>query len=398
MRHWNMRTVGVEEEFLLVDAHHRPSPAATWALRVAAARGDTCGTELGEGSLVHELQEQQLEAYTSPNVSMSMLEAELRAWRGKAASAAAEVGAQIVASATSPVAVKPRRVRSARYDKMAEQFGVVTDEQLTCGCHVHVSVTSSTEAVGVLDRIRVWLPALLALSANSPFWQGHDTGYASFRTQALGRWPATGPTDVFGDEASFRAFVDGLLASGVILDEGMIYFDARCSHRYPTVEIRVPDVCLDVRDAVLVAALCRALVETSAQEWAAGQPPPPVPTAQLRLATWQAARWGVSERLLDPMGSRPRPAADVIGTLLDHVLPELRRSDDHTLVFEGVDRIFSRGNGATRQRSVHARTGHLSDVVAALATATSSQACDRRPRPQPPSGSEPAISPVNSVD
>lgn len=366
-----MRTVGVEEEFLLVDAHHgRTRPVATRVLRIAAARADAGGADAGKGSLVLELHEQQLEAFTAPHVSMPVLEADLRAQRSDAAAAAAEAGTLLVASATCPVAVEPRRVRTPRYDALAERFRVITDDALTCGCHVHVAVTSSEEAVAVLDRIRVWLPALLALSANSPFWQGLDTGYASFRSQVLCRWPMSGPTDVFGDEASHDALVEGMLASEVILDEGMLYYDARRSHRWPTVEIRVPDVCADVRDAVLMAALCRALVETSAKEWASGLAPPPVPTPLLRLATWQAARWGISERLLDPLTSRPRPASDVIGALLDHVDDDLRRTGDRALVIDAVERILGRGNGATRQREVHDKTGHLGEVIAALATAT----------------------------
>ena len=323
--------------------------------------------------MVHELQEQQLELYTSPHRLMSTLEAELRSLRNRAASAARDAGARVVASATSPVRVEPRRVHTPRYDKMAERFGIVTRESLTCGCHVHVSVTSFEEAVGVLDRIRVWLPSLLALSANSPFWQGHDTGYASFRSQALGRLPATGPTDIFDSAERYRAVVGGMLASDVILDEGMVYFDARCSHRYPTVEIRAADVCLDVRDAVLVAALCRGLVEIAAEEWAAGKPPPPIPTALLRLATWQAARWGNSNNLLDPRTSRPRRASDVISELVAHVSPALRRCGDEALVTERMERVFVRGSGATRQREVLEKTGHLSDVIAALARATIGQ-------------------------
>jgi glutamate---cysteine ligase / carboxylate-amine ligase len=369
-----MRTVGIEEELLLVDAHNdRTRPVATGVLRIATARGDAGGADVGRGSLVYELQEQQLELYTAPHSSMSTLEAELRNLRNKAASAAREAGARVVASATSPVAVEPRQVHTTRYDQMAERFGITTKEQLTCGCHVHVSVTSSEEAVGVLDRIRVWLPSLLALSANSPFWQGHDTGYASFRSQALGRWPVSGPTDVFGTAETYRALVDGMLASDVILDEGMVYFDARCSHRYPTVEIRAADVCLDVRDAVLVAALCRGLVETAAEEWAAGNPPPPVPTALLRLATWQAARWGISDRLLDPMTSLPRPASDVLAALVAHVAPALRRCGNDALVTERIEQVFVRGNGATRQREVFEKTGHLSDVIAAHARVTVGQ-------------------------
>jgi len=364
-----MRTVGVEEELLLIDAHHdRTKPVATQVLRLATARGYADGG-LG-GSLVHELQEQQLEAYTSPQVAMAQLEEELRCWRSRADSAAREAGARVVASATSPVVVEPRQVHTTRYDTMAERFGIVAREQLTCGCHVHVSVASSAEGVGVLDRIRVWLPALLALSANSPFWQGHDTGYASFRSQAQGRWPTSGPTDLFGTAEGYRALVESMVVSRVILDEGMVYFDARCSHLYPTVEIRVADVCMSVTDAVLVAALCRGLVETAAEEWAAGQPPPPVPTALLRLATWQASRWGISERLLDPLTSRPQPASDVISALVAHIHPALKRSGDDALVTEGIDTLFVRGNGATRQREVLEKTGQLRDVIATLARIT----------------------------
>jgi hypothetical protein len=103
-----------------------------------------------------------------------------------------------------------------------------------------------------------------------------------------------------------------------------------------------------------VAALCRGLVETAAEEWAAGKPPPPVPTAMLRLASWQAARWGNSSRLLDPLTSRPRWASDVIAELVVRVSPALRRCGDEDLVTERIDRVFVRGNGATRQREVFA--------------------------------------------
>lgn len=369
-----MRTVGVEEELLLVDAHsNRMAPVATRVLRIATARGDAGREDVARGSLVCELQEQQLELYTSPHTSMSMLEAELRTLRNTAASAAREAGARVLASGTSPVAVEPRRVHTPRYDKMAERFGIVTREQLTCGCHVHVMVTSLAEAVGVLDRIRVWLPPLLALSANSPFWQGHDTGYASFRSQALGRWPVSGPTEIFGAAERYRALVGGMLASHVILDEGMVYLDARCSHRYPTVEIRVADVCLDVGDTVLIAALCRGLVQTAAEEWAAGKPPPPVPTALLRLATWQAARWGNGDKLLDPLTSRPRPASDIIADLVAHVSAALRHCSDEDLVTERIQRVFVRGNGATRQRGIFEKAGRLTDVMAAHARVTLGQ-------------------------
>ena len=151
----------------------------------------------------------------------------------------------------------------------------------------------------------------------------------------------------------------------------MLYFDARASHRFPTVEVRVTDVCLDVRDTVLIAALCRALVETSAASWAAGEPPPQVSAVLLRLATWHASRWGIGAGLLDPLTARPLPAAEVVGRLVDEVRPALRRSGDDGLVAEGVDRILQHGNGATWQRDVFARSSSLDEVVAGLARATS---------------------------
>ena len=161
---------------------------------------------------------------------------------------------------------------------MAEQFGLTQAEQLACGCHVHVSVESPEEGVAVLDRIRVWLPVLTALSANSPYWQGEDTRYASFRSQAWGRWPSAGPIEVQGSVQRYRAMVSTLVGTGVLLDEAMAYFDARLSARYPTVEIRVADVCLRAEDAVLVAALCRGLVDTAAEEERHGGAAPAVPS------------------------------------------------------------------------------------------------------------------------
>lgn len=374
-----MRTVGVEEELLLVEAETgRPRAVAAEVLRVAAAHGevpDPTSHAADRGALVPELQQEQLETCTPPETEMGRLAADLRHWRDTANQRAGEVGTRVVASGTSPLPVVPQLVRTTRYEQMAERFGLTTSEQLTCGCHVHVSVASVDEAVGVLDRIRVWLPTLLALSANSPFWGGTDTGYASFRSQAQARWPTSGPTELFGSAESYRRHLGDVLASGVPLDEGMIYTDARLSRHYPTVEVRVPDVCLDVRDAVLVAALCRGLVETAAGEAAAGVPAPAVSTAVLRLAAWRAGRSGVTGDLVDPVTSRPAPARAQVDALVDHVADALRASGDEVLVAEGVRRIFTHGTGATRQREALQRTGRLPDVVSVLTRATAGEEC-----------------------
>ena len=160
---------------------------------------------------------------------------------------------------------------------------MVAREQITCGFHVHVSIESREEGVGVLDRIRPWLPVLLALSANSPFWKAENTGFASYRTQMWSKWPTAGPTDVFGSAAGYDRAIAGLIGTGVLLDEAMVYFDARLSKDNPTVEIRVADICLYAEDAAVLAAVIRALVETSAREWRLGTAPPAVDTGTLRL-------------------------------------------------------------------------------------------------------------------
>lgn len=376
-----MRTVGVEEELLLVDSESgRPRSVAARTLQYAeetakpaepangaepAAPDDAPG-----GSLEHELQQQQIETDTIPHTDMVALGDGVRAWREYAITAARRAGARVIASGTSPLPVGAAIVGKPRYLKMVEHFGLTTTEQLTGACHVHVSIESDDEGVGVLDRIRGWLPVLLALSANSPFWQGEDTKYASFRSQAMVRWPTAGPTEVFGSAEAYHELVSSMIASGAILDEGMVYFDARLSHHYPTVEIRVADVCPDAADTVLIAALCRALVDTAAAEWSAGEDPLPISVSMLRLMSWQAGRFGIEGDLIDPRTFKPRAAREVVADLIEHVRAALRDNGDEARVEEQVDRIFTRGNGAMRQRAVLEKTGQLSDVVADLATAT----------------------------
>jgi glutamate---cysteine ligase / carboxylate-amine ligase len=370
--HHQVRTVGVEEELLLVDAETgAPRSVASEVLRVARQHGDT-EVEAGEagGSVGPELQEQQVETDTPAEEYLGILEQDLRRWRDKARAAATEAGALILASGTTPLPVRPQTFESERYAAITEQFGLTATEQLTCGCHVHVSVHSDDEAVGALDRIRTWLPVLLAVSANSPFWQGGDSGYASYRSQAMTRWPTNGPTEIFGSAQAYADHLRLLIDTGVPLDEGMAYFDARPSRNYPTLEIRVADVCLDPRDAVLVAALARALVETGAREWAEGRPPDPVSVAVLRLAMWQAGRHGITGDLLDPRTHRPRPAREVVEGLLEHIGPALRDTGDLARVEKGIGRIFTGGTGSTTQRRIHDEEGRLDRAVVRLAELT----------------------------
>lgn len=351
----------MEEELLLVDrSSGLPVPCASAILR-SRNGGKTTGRDLR--GLVAELQEEQLETNSRPHVSLAALGEDLAGWRRRADELAGQADARIAALATSPLPVIPTTLRHGRYLRLRRLYRAFEEEQLTCGCHVHVSVDSPAEGVAVLDRIRVWLAPLLALTSNSPYWQGTDTGYSSYRAQVWSRWPSAGPIDVQGSPASYDRLVRGMIASGAILDAGMVYFDARLSATYPTVEIRVADVCLRTEDAVVFAGLARALVDTAAQEWREGVEAPAVATTLLRAAAWRAARWGLTGDLVHPVDWVPRPARLVLADLLEHVRPALQRHGDDQLITDGLDRLFGRGTGAQRQRTILAEQGSLAAVV-----------------------------------
>jgi carboxylate-amine ligase len=355
----------VEEELLLVD------PDSGGALALAAAVLDKTA-ESGQSvdqALTSELACQQLETNTRPCASLEELSAEVRRWRRAASEAAEGKGARIAALGSSPLATEPSINSSPRYQRMVDEFGLIAEEQLTCGCHVHVEIDSESEGVAVLDRLRGWLPCLLALSANSPFWQGQDSGYASFRSQVWGRWPSAGPTELFGSVDTYHATTRAMIESRTVLDLGMVYFDARLSRQHPTVEVRVADVCLDADDAVLLGGLVRALVDTAARSWRAGVPAAPIRTELLRLASWRAGRSGLDGDLVNPAG-RPAPAAQVIRALVDHVRPVLDEYGDWEVIEDLVATVLSRGNGATAQRRIYRTSGELADVVAYAADRT----------------------------
>jgi carboxylate-amine ligase len=340
------RTVGVEEEFLLADAERsRILSAASRVLREA------------DGDLEAELTRQQVETGTEPVRSLTDLRSEVVRMRRTAAEAAAAEGVALVALGTAPVEVTPQTTTKERYLRMIEEFGEIGREQLTCGCHIHVGVASRDEAIGALDRLRTWLPCLMAIAGNSPYWQGKDTGYASYRAQVWDRWPSAGSTEAFGSAQAYDDLVDGLIQSGVVLDRGMIYFDARPSEKYPTLEIRVPDVCLSADDAVLVAALARGLVSTAVAAWQRGEPVQEVRSELLRAARWRASRSGLDGVLVDLDAGCPVPARALLGRLVEHVRPALEETGDLDVVTDGLDRVLRRGTGAQRQRDAFGRVG-----------------------------------------
>ena len=361
-----MRTFGVEEELLIVDPETGEPLALADALlsgrRVAADDSakdphaleteDKTVYDDDETGLSAELKLEQIETQTRPCLEYGSLLEQIRAGRKLADQAAKKHNARVAALATSPLGLNSHTTPDPRYARMLERFGLTAQEQLTCGFHVHTFVESPDEGVAVLDRIRDKLAVLTALSANSPFWNGLETGFESYRTQAWNRWPTAGPAGIYGTYPAYRRLVTRLLDTGVMLDEGMIYFDARLSRNHPTVEVRVADVCLRADDAALLAVLVRALVETAGREWREGVDPAPVPTALLRMASWQASSGGLGGELLDFGSFRPAPAPDVVRSLVDYLAPVLEEQGELDLARQGVEAIITRGTGAAEQRRV----------------------------------------------
>jgi len=353
------RRVGVEEEFLLVDgATGAPAGVAGQVLRRTPPAAGAA-----ERNVDKELTREQVETGTPPVHSLAELRAEIRRLRAEAGWAAQSTGHRLAALATSPVPADPTITPDPRYEQLMALYGVVAAEQLACGMHVHVETASPAEAVGALDRVRPWLPILLALSTNSPYWHGQDTGHDSYRSQVWARWPVAGPTEVFGSERAYRQALDAALATGALLDDGMAYFDARLGRGLPTLELRVADVCLYADDAVLLAALARALVDTAARGWAADRPPQPVRTEVLRLAMWRAGRSGITDELVDPLTGAAVAAWTAIDRLRSHVRDSLEDAGDLAVVDDLLGQLKGRGTGAAAQRAAYTCRENLGDVA-----------------------------------
>lgn len=355
-----VRTFGIEEELILVDPGTGETvPMATALLDLYVRPMESSRAPV----LTAEFQQEMIEVVTPPHSTLEALQSDITAGRAIADRAARDVGVRVAAVGTSPLPCEPHPVQLRRFAAMAEEYGLTAREQLTCGCHIHVFVDSPEEGVAVLDRIRIWLPVLVALSGNSPFWHGEDTGYASYRSQVWNRWPSAGPLEILGSPEAYHQLVHDMVGTGVAMDEGMIYFDARLSRHYPTVELRVADVCLRPDNTVLLAGIARGLVETAAREWREGVEPPAVPSALLRLASWKAGRWGLRGALLDPVTSHPAPALAVVNALLNHIREALEDIGDLQRVEDLVDGLLHAGTGAVRQLEVLHRTSDLRDVV-----------------------------------
>jgi len=366
-------TLGVEEEFLVVDRESgNLIPGADRVLPHARE-------ELG-GGVASELNLCQIEVGTPVCTTLAEVRRELVRLRRGLGLVAARVDAGVVAVGTHPFGRWQDQkvdVDNERYRRMEDAYRIVARQQVICGCHVHVGIADPDLAVAAMNRARPWLSVLLALSANSPFWQGIDTGYASYRLQVWHRWPTSGMPPWLGSAAEFGDVVDELQAIDAIEDPTFLYWYVRPSIRYPTLEFRACDVCLAVDDTVAVAGLVRALAWTCVREALAGSSEHSPRPEVMEAAMWRAARYGIGGRLVSPTVMTTRPAVDVVGEMLAHVREGLEFHGDWLEVSNLVAALLASGDGATRQRTAFARRDDPHDVVSYAMEATVGTVDDR---------------------
>jgi carboxylate-amine ligase len=323
---------------------------------------------LGCGEVDSELLQAQIEVATPVCLGLEEVTGHLARFRQAVGASADRAGCRLAATGGAPLTAGRTVPVTAtqRYQEMRADAGRLVDEQLICGMHIHVAVPDRSAGAAALGRLRPWLPVLVALGANSPFWDGRDTGFASWRTVVFGRWPVSGSPPFFADGVEYERRVGALLATGVIRDRHQLYWHARLSEEYPTLEVRAPDVQLDIDSAVTLAGIARALVRTALRETRRGARPLDPPSSILYAAGWHAARHGLGGGLVDPRRGTQAGAAAVVGALLDHISPALAELGDAERVTAGVQRLLDLGTGADRQRRAVADGGlsALLDLIA----------------------------------
>jgi carboxylate-amine ligase len=359
-----MPTFGVEEEFIFL------SPKTLQPANV----GDDVHAELLGRSPVsrfvsHEFLASQIERSTPVFERFEQASADLLAFRSRLALAARRRGV-LAAGVGAPFQTVgwPAVTNVERYRTVETEFRGLVPDHLINGLHVHVGIPSREAGVQALNRMRVWLPTLLALAVNSPFWRGADTGFSSWRSVHMRRWSTIGCPPVFADAADYDRRIRRLVGVAGTYDLRTIWWNARLAEEHPTVEIRVCDAQLDTPSTLLLAALTRALVTTALRDGEADLPPIEIAPELLDAALWHAAREGMASTLLNPVTGTLEPASVVTAALLRYAgdaIDEVGNRDRITALLARVGRI---GTGAERQRAAM-RAGGLPALTALLTQA-----------------------------
>jgi carboxylate-amine ligase len=343
-------TLGVEEEFLLVDVATRavvsePPPELFVALH-----------DLTDGRAFPEFLRSQVEVATPVCSSVAEARHSLTELRHVLVTESAKHGLAPIAAATHPFSLssKQKRTDKERYVSLLEEMQGVARRMMICGMHVHVGIDDDELRIDLMNQARYFLPHLLALSCSSPFWEGERTGLMSFRLMIFNGIPRTGLPEKFASWNEYRRHTDTLIETGILADTSRIWWDLRPSARYPTLETRVMDSCTTLEDSVRLAALNLCLMRKLYRLRRDNQQWRPYPELLIGENRWRAMRYSFDAGLLDLGRQRIVPFAELVEEII-----ELLREDAVELgcltEIEGLREILGRGTSAHRQLRVFER-------------------------------------------
>src|SRR5918997_4942243 len=345
----NSYTVGVEEEFQLVDPSTRElTPAIEGVIGASLENTERIAPELFQDCV---------EMRTSVFLSVADLARELPALRRWVAKAANKAGVEIAASGLHPISdpFSQRFTRGERYERMEGELGALARLQIIYALHVHVAVADEERAIRATNALLRHVPLFVALSANSPFWNGMDTRFASARVKIRDASPRSGLPPTFRSWEEFEEYTGALVAMGNIPDFSWFWWDVRPHPRLGTVELRVPDVQADPDYVAPLAALTQCLVATA-------EDTTPADARYVSENKSRAIRRGLDARLYDFETKEEKGARETASSLVARLRPVSQDLGCETEL-EGVLEILHRGTGADLQRAVYEKHGSLEDVV-----------------------------------
>ena len=323
------------------------------------------------GEIKPELMESVLEISTDPCADLAQAGSQLRALRRQVAETAAAKEMAIGSAGTHPFAMweDQRIVARPRYRDIISALRFVARQELIFGMHVHVGVDGPDKAIHVANGMRVHIPVLLGLSANSPFWRADATGMASTRTPIFRAFPRVGIPPTYEDWADYERRIEFMTDAGVIEDYTYLWHDVRPHATFGTVEIRVMDSQTHIEHALGLTALVQALVKELAEHFDAGTPLSTYPFEMLDENKWLAARHGLEGELVDLPSSDRVSTRALARRLLDRMREHCQELGSASEL-EAVEDLLARGNGAARQVVVYEANHDLREVMAEIVTAT----------------------------
>jgi carboxylate-amine ligase len=311
-------TIGIEEEYFLVDAETKTVAAERPEAFFAAAKA-ALGTQVRG-----ELLQSQIEVTTEPHHDMSTARTELRHLRSTVAKVAAEHGLAILAAGTHPTAAWEfsQQSQADRYDVVMHDLQMLGQRNMLCGLHVHVELPDTEDRVDVMCRMLPYLPLFIALATSSPFWRSRPTGLMGYRLAAYDELPRTGVPELFRKTEEFEAYVAALTKAGIIDDASYVWWALRPSLQHPTLELRAPDCCTFVDDSIAIAALYRALARRLCRNPWLNADMTAVSRAIVVENKWRAQRYGVNGTFATQDGSGAVTVAEMLDQVLSEVLPD----------------------------------------------------------------------------